>query len=179
MEILGPCFPCSAGNAATVVLLRVEKWPGHTEPFKGSLFSRSSSQCRGWDVGPDTPRAEPRESFDVRKSLRNCCDWWEGQKGFQGALWGHCKVLQQGNPLRWGTNPQRWLLSAPEAAFCPFVDQTFPCARRLTHRVFHHCQDLVSGHVVVSARKPQHLHFFEKHILVFCRHFCCYSLVLP
>lgn len=177
IEILGPRFHYSAGNAATLVLLRIETWPWHAEALQGVSLQEVTSQCREWDLEAHRVRAEPRVSW-CQKPL------WLMRRAerFSGSLvlW-HCKVLQQGHTLRWGTNPSRLLLLAPEVAFCP---EAALCGSvpALCKMIDSQSLSPLPGSGLWAccpvSQETTALACLWKADAVFCRHFYCYSLVL-
>lgn len=112
MEILGPCFHCSAGNAATVVLLRVEKWPGHAEPSGDFLFKKHPPSAEG-EMWNHTRSEQNQESLLMsgRASETTVIDE-KSRKVFRKPREGHCKALQQGTPWIWAQTLQAAAVSS-------------------------------------------------------------------
>lgn len=186
MEILGPCFHYSAGNAAPFVLLRVEKWSWHAEPAQGVALQEATSQCREWDVEAHTYLGQNQESLLMsgRASETAVIDE-KGGKFFREtcAVAVLCSALAKSfsKETPWSgaqsevvVSSRGCFLSRSSSAWIEscLVQDDWLTESFTTVRIW--SLDMLS----CQPGKPQYLHVFEKQMLVFCRHFYCYNLVL-
>lgn len=120
MEILCPCFPYSPGDAATVCVAEGRKVTWACWTIWGSFFLRRSLSVHRVRCGTTHVQSRTKRVSWCQEEPQKPLWLMRRAERFSGNLvLGHCKVLQQRNTLRWGTNTYRQLLSAPEGAFCP------------------------------------------------------------
>lgn len=121
MEILGPCLHYSAGDAATVCVAEGRKVTWACWTIWGSLFSRSSLSVQGVRCGTTHVQSRTKRGSWCQEEPQKPVWLMRRAERISGSL---VQSLSARNTLRWGTNPYRQLLSAPEGVFCP---EAAPC----------------------------------------------------